>query len=82
MKDELINILVNYLKKFFELFKISKEFMNSTFIGSQTCCKIMKNFSKKINEFKNSKTEDLIETKSTEDATAIQKELLEVFHHD
>ena len=59
VKDELINILVNYLKKFFELFKISKEFMNSTFIGSQTCCKIMKNFSKKINEFKNSKTEDL-----------------------
>ncbi len=25
---------------------------------------------------------DLIETKSSEDATAIQKELLEVFHHD
>tara|TARA_B100000965_G_scaffold351208_1_gene325616 strand:+ start:482 stop:802 length:321 start_codon:yes stop_codon:yes gene_type:complete len=25
---------------------------------------------------------DLIETKSAEDATAIQKELLEVFHHD
>ena len=59
VKAELINILVNYIKKFFELYKISKEFTNSTFIGSQMCCKIMKNFSKKINKFKNSKTEDL-----------------------
>ena len=57
IQDELINILVNYIKKFFELFKISKEFTNSTFIGSHTCCKIMKSFSKKINEFKNSNTE-------------------------
>ena len=59
IQDELINILVNYIKKVFELFKISKEFTNSTFIGSHTCCKIMKNFSKKINEFKNSSTENL-----------------------
>ena len=59
IQDELINILVNYIKKVFELFKISKEFTNSTFIGSHTCCKIMKNFSKKINEFKNSNTENL-----------------------
>jgi len=55
VKAELINILVNYIKKFFELYKISKEFTNSTFIGSQMCCKIMKNFSKKIMKFKNSK---------------------------
>ena len=59
IQDELINILVNYIKKVLELFKISKEFTNSTFIGSHTCCKIMKNFSKKINEFKNSNTENL-----------------------
>ena len=59
IQDELINILVNYIKKVFELFKISKEFTNSTFISSHTCCKIMKNFSKKINEFKNSSTENL-----------------------
>ena len=59
IQDELINILVNYIKKVFELFKISKEFTNSTFISSHTCCKIMKNFSKKINEFKNSNTENL-----------------------
>ena len=54
IQDELINILVNYIKKVFELSKISKEFTNSTFTGSYTSCKIMKNFSKKINEFKNS----------------------------
>ena len=59
IQDELINILVNYIKKVLELFKISKEFTNSTFIGSQACCKIMKDFSKKINEFKNSNTENL-----------------------
>ena len=59
VKAELINILVNYIKKFFELYKISNHFTNSTFIGSQTCCKIMKNFSKKIIEFKNSNTENL-----------------------
>ena len=59
IQDELINILVNYIKKVLELFKISKEFTNSTFISSHTCCKIMKNFSKKINEFKNSNTENL-----------------------
>ena len=59
IQDELINILVNYIKKVLELFKISKEFTNSTFISSHTCCKIMKNFSKKINEFKNSSTENL-----------------------
>ena len=58
MKAELINILVNYIKKFFELYKISNHFTNSTFIGSQTCCKIMENFSKKIIEFKNSNTEN------------------------
>ena len=41
IQDELINILVNYIKIYFELFKISKEFMNSTFICSQTCFEIM-----------------------------------------
>ena len=56
MQDELINILVNHIKKFFELYKISKQFTNVTFIGSQTCCKIMKNFSKKIIKFKNRRT--------------------------
>ena len=55
IQDELINILVNYIKKFFELYKISKLFDRSTFLGSHTCCKIMKNFSKKIMKFKNSK---------------------------
>ena len=55
VKDELINILVNYIKKFFELYKISKQFDDFTFIGSETCCKIMKNFSKKTTKFQNSK---------------------------
>ena len=58
MKAELINILVNYIKKFFELYRISNQFINSTFISSQTCCKIMRNFSKKIIELKNSNTEN------------------------
>ena len=58
IQDELINILVNYIKKVFELYKISKQFTNSTFIGSQACCKIMKDFSKKIIEFKNSEAEN------------------------
>ena len=58
VKGELINILVNYIKKFFELYKISNQFTNSAFIGSQMCCKIMENFSKKIIEFKNSNTEN------------------------
>jgi len=58
VKGELINILVNYIKKFFELYKISNHFTDSTFIGSQTCCKIMENFSKNIIEFKNSNTEN------------------------
>ena len=58
VKAELINILVNYIKKFFELYKISNQFTNCTFIGSQTCCKIMENFSKKIIEFKNSNAEN------------------------
>jgi len=58
MKAELINILVNYIKKFFELYRISNQFTNSTFISSQTCCKIMGNFSKKIIELKNSNTEN------------------------
>ena len=55
VKGELINILVNYIKKFFELYKISKQFGDFTFIGSYTCCKIMKNFSKKTIKFQNSK---------------------------
>ena len=55
VKDELINILVNYIKKFFELYKISKQFDDFIFIGSHTCCKIMKNFSKKTIKFQNSK---------------------------
>jgi len=58
MQEELINILVHYIKKFFELYKISKRFGNSTFIGSHVCCEIMKKFSKKIIKFKNSKIED------------------------
>ena len=58
VKAELINILVNYIKKFFELYRISNQFTNSTFISSQTCCKIMGNFSKKIIELKNSNTEN------------------------
>ena len=55
VKGELINILVNFIKKFFELYKISEQFGDLTFIGSETCCKIMKNFSKKTIKFPNSK---------------------------
>ena len=57
IQDELINILVNYIKKFFELYKISKRFDSFTFLGSYTCCEIMENFSKNIMKFKNSKKE-------------------------
>ena len=58
IEGELINILVNYIKKFFELYKISKQYDYSTFIGSYTCSKIMKNFSKQTMKFKNSKIEN------------------------
>ena len=57
IQDELINILVNYIKKFFELYKISKQFDNFTFFGSHIFCEIMKFFSKNTIKFKNSKKE-------------------------
>ena len=57
IQDELINILVNYTKKFFELYKISKQFDNFTFFGSHIFCEIMKFFSKNTIKFKNSKKE-------------------------
>ena len=57
IQDELINILVNYTKKFFELYKISKQFDNFTFFGSHIFCEIMKIFSKNTIKFKNSKKE-------------------------
>ena len=59
IQDELINILVNYIKKVFELYKISKQFNDSTFVSSCSCHEIMKNFSKNIMKFKNSKMENL-----------------------
>ena len=59
IQDELINILVNYIKKVFELYKISKQFNDSTFVSSYSCHEIMKNFSKNIMKFKNSKMENL-----------------------
>jgi len=46
IQGELINILVNYIKKVFELYKISKQFNDSTFVSSNKCHEIMKNFSK------------------------------------
>ena len=55
IQGELINILVNYIKKFFELYKISKQFDNFTFFGSHIFCEIMKLFSKNTIKFKNSK---------------------------
>ena len=57
IQDELINVLVNYIKKFFELYKISKQFDNFTFFGSHTFCEIMNFFSKNTIKFKNSKKE-------------------------
>ena len=57
IQDELINILVNYTKNFFELYKISKQFDNFTFFGSHIFCEIMKIFSKNTIKFKNSKKE-------------------------
>ena len=59
IQDELINILVNYIKKVFELYKISKQLNDSTFVSSYSCHEIMKNFSKNIMKFKNSKMENL-----------------------
>jgi len=57
IQDELINILVNYIKKVFGLYKISKQLNDSTFVSSYSCHEIMKNFTKNIMKFKNSKTE-------------------------
>ena len=37
VQDELINILVNYIKKFFELYKISKKVNCTTYVGSYAC---------------------------------------------
>ena len=37
IQGELINILVNYIKKVFELYKISKQFNDSTFVSSNKC---------------------------------------------
>ena len=59
IQDELINILVNYIKKVFGLYKISKQLNDSTFVSSYSCHEIMKNFSKNIMKFKNSKMENL-----------------------
>ena len=59
IQGELINILVNYIKKVFELYKISKQFNDSTFVSSSRCYEIMKNFSKNIMKFKNSKMKNL-----------------------
>ena len=59
IQDELINILVNYIKKVYELYKISKQFNDFTFVSSYSCYEIMKNFSKNITKFKNSKMENL-----------------------
>ena len=59
IQGELINILVNYIKKVFELYKISKQFNDSTFVSSNKCHEIMKNFSKNIVKFKNSKMNNL-----------------------
>ena len=59
IQDELINILVNYIKKVYELYKISKQFNDFTFVSSYSCHEIMKNFSKNITKFKNSKMENL-----------------------
>ena len=53
IQDELINILVNYIKKVFGLYKISKQFNDSTFVSSCSCHEIMKNFVKNIMKFKN-----------------------------
>ena len=58
IQDELINILVNYIKKVFELYKISKQLNDSTFVSSYSCHEIMKNFAKKNMKFKNSKMEN------------------------
>ena len=58
IQDELINILVNYIKKVFELYKISKQLNDSTFVSSHSCHEIMKNFAKNIMKFKNSKMEN------------------------
>jgi len=58
IQDELINILVNYIKKVFELYKISKQLNDSTFVSSYSCHEIMKNFAKNIMKFKNSKMEN------------------------
>jgi len=58
IQGELINILVNYIKKVFELYKISVQLNDSTFVSSNKCYEIMKNFSKNIMKFKNSKMEN------------------------
>ena len=51
IKLEFINILVNFLKKFLEFYKISSFYPNSSFHCTNTSKEIMKNFTKNISIF-------------------------------
>tara|TARA_Y100001936_G_scaffold249151_1_gene298753 strand:+ start:33955 stop:35856 length:1902 start_codon:yes stop_codon:yes gene_type:complete len=51
IKSELINVLVNFLKLFYELYKISINYKNQNFVCSEFIGKIMKNFTNNISIF-------------------------------
>ena len=52
IKPECINILVNFLKKFLEYYKISSRYPNSSFFCSNESKDILQNFSKNISVFR------------------------------
>ena len=55
IQAELINILVNFLKKFYTVYKISQKYQNHTFICSDYILNIIQIFSKKFIKIKSKK---------------------------
>ncbi|MBN19310.1 MAG: hypothetical protein CL758_07565 [Chloroflexi bacterium] len=51
IKPECINIFVNFLKKFFEFYKISQKYTNNFFYCSKESKDILKNFSNNVSAF-------------------------------
>ena len=60
IQGELINILVNFLKKFYTVYKISQKYQNHTFICSDDILNIIQIFSKKFIKIKSKKNIDTL----------------------
>ena len=60
IQSELINILVNFLKKFYTVYKISQRYQNHTFICSNDISNIIQIFSKKFIKIKSKKNIDTL----------------------